>query len=141
MQKAEDHILVIFGASGDLTRRKLIPALAELLKLKLLPDRFAVLGIGRSKFEDASYREMIAEHIEDHSGMLPLLHYQSMDPEDGDAYPGLARRLALLSKDLQIAPNYIFYLATPPSLYGSIPQLLCAAGLTGEENGLEAHHH
>ncbi|TFH26860.1 MAG: glucose-6-phosphate dehydrogenase, partial [Bacteroidia bacterium] len=56
MQKTEDHILVIFGASGDLTRRKLIPALAELLKLELLPDHFAVLGIGRSKYDDSSYR-------------------------------------------------------------------------------------
>ena len=135
MQKTADHILVIFGASGDLTRRKLIPALAELLKLKLLPDHFAVLGIGRSKYEDSSYREMIAEHIEDHSAMLPLLHYHAMDPEDGDAYGGLAQRLALLSKELQIAPNYIFYLATPPSLYGTIPQLLCAAGLTAEDDG------
>ena len=136
MQKTEDHILVIFGASGDLTRRKLIPAVAELLKLGLLPDRFAVLGIGRSKFEDSSYREMIAEHIEDHSSILPLLHYHAMDPEDGKAYEGLTQRLAKLSKELQIATNYIFYLATPPSLYGTIPQLLCAAGLTTEEENV-----
>jgi len=49
MYKPTDHILVIFGASGDLTRRKLIPALRELQKIDLLPDKFAVLGIGRSK--------------------------------------------------------------------------------------------
>ncbi|MCK5066188.1 MAG: glucose-6-phosphate dehydrogenase [Bacteroidales bacterium] len=132
MQKTEDHILVIFGASGDLTRRKLIPALAELLKLKMLPDRFAVLGIGRSKYDDGSYRVMISKHLGDRSGILPLLHYHSMDPEDGDAYSGLADRLKRLSKELQIAPNYIFYLATPPLLYGSIPRLLFAAGLTKE---------
>jgi glucose-6-phosphate 1-dehydrogenase len=132
MQKTEDHMLVIFGASGDLTRRKLIPALAELLKLELLPEHFAVLGIGRSTYDDNSYREMISGHIEDHSGMLPLLHYHTMDPEDAVAYVGLTQRLEKLSKDLQIAPNYIFYLATPPSLYGAIPGLLFEAGLTTE---------
>ena len=134
MQKTEDHILVIFGASGDLTRRKLIPALDELQKLELLPERFAVLGIGRSSYDDKSYRKMIAEHMEDSTKTLPLLHYHSMDPEDESAYSGLVRRLEELSKDLQIAPNFIFYLATPPALYGTIPQLLCAAQLTGEED-------
>jgi len=132
MQKTENHILVIFGASGDLTRRKLIPALAELKKLELLPDRFAVLGIGRSKYDDGSYREMISKHLEDRSGMLPLLHYHTMDPEDESSYSRLAERLEQLSNELQIAPNYIFYLATPPSLYGTIPRLLCEVGLTRE---------
>jgi len=132
MQKTEDHILVIFGASGDLTRRKLIPALAELLKLGLLPEHFAVLGIGRSKYDDSSYREMISGHIEDQSGMLPLLHYHTMDPEDKGSYSDLAQRLEKLSKVQQIAPNYIFYLATPPSLYGAIPRFLSESGLTGE---------
>ena len=60
MYKAGDHILIIFGASGDLTRRKLIPALRELQKLDLLPERFAVLGIGRSSYDDQSFREMIS---------------------------------------------------------------------------------
>jgi glucose-6-phosphate 1-dehydrogenase len=132
MQRTENHILVIFGASGDLTRRKLIPALAELKKLDLLPDRFAVLGIGRSKYDTGSYREMISKHLKDSSGMLPLLHYHSMDPEDESSYTGLATMLDELSKELQIAPNYIFYLATPPSLYGTIPRLLCKVGLTRE---------
>lgn len=135
MQKTEDHILVIFGASGDLTRRKLIPALAELLKLKLLPDHFAVLGIGRSKYEDDSYREMISKHIKDSSAILPLLHYHSMDPEDTESYSGLLQRLEQLSTELKIAPNCIFYLATPPSLYGAIPRFLSEVGLTREEQG------
>ena len=77
MHKADDHILIIFGASGDLTRRKLIPALRELQKLDLLPDKFAVLGIGRSPYDDLSYRKMISEHHEDLEVLLPLLHYHS----------------------------------------------------------------
>jgi len=133
MQKTEDHILVIFGASGDLTRRKLIPALDELLKLDLLPEHFAVLGTGRSNYDDESYRKMMAEHIGENSGILPLLHYYSMDPQDAEAFGGLAQRLEHLTEEEHLTPNYIFYLATPPALYGTIPQMLCEAGLTSEE--------
>jgi glucose-6-phosphate 1-dehydrogenase len=133
MQASENHILVIFGASGDLTRRKLVPALAELFKLNLLPEHFAVLGIGRSTYDDSSYRTMMSEHVEDGSAILPLLHYHSMDPQDSSAYKGLEDRLSTLAKEREIGPNLIFYLATPPSLYGIIPGLLCKAGLTSEE--------
>lgn len=133
MERPADHILVIFGASGDLTRRKLVPALAELQKLNRLPEHFAVLGVGRSSFNDITYREMMATYL-DHAGdMLSLLHYHSMESDNGEAYHGLAQRLDQLSADLRIAPNYIFYLATPPSLYEIIPQLLTEAGLTREE--------
>ncbi len=134
MPESENHILVIFGASGDLTRRKLVPALAELQKLNHLPRRFAVLGIGRSSYTDNSYRDMMVTHVEEGSGIVPLLHYHSMDPEDRSNYKGLVQRLNTLSKELEIAPNYIFYLATPPSLYSTIPELLCQAGLTREED-------
>ena len=116
MNRPPDHILVIFGASGDLTRRKLIPALRELQKIDMLPQRFAVLGIGRSKYNDLSYREMIASHLKEPDEILPLLHYLSMDPEDKDAYPQLASRLQELESKGENAKNIIFYLATPPSL-------------------------
>ncbi len=132
MQKASNHILIIFGASGDLTRRKLIPALRELQKLDLLPEKFAVLGIGRSKYSDQTYREMIAEHLEEPGEMLPLLHYLSMDPEDEGSYDNLASQLDEMSSSMEMVPNYIFYLATPPSLYGIIPLFLSSVGLTKE---------
>jgi len=133
MYKPKDHILVIFGASGDLTRRKLIPALGELQKLGLLPDKFAVLGVGRSKFDKSSYREMIVGHLEDGESMLPLLYYHSMDTKSRGDFTGLAQLLDKMSSELQIDPNYIFYLATPPSLYEIIPRLLSGVGLTGEK--------
>ena len=132
MNRPPDHILVIFGASGDLTRRKLIPALRELQKIDLLPQRFAVLGIGRSKYSDLSYREMIASHMEEPDEMLPMLHYLSMDPEDKDAYPQLASRIQELASQKEIGKNIIFYLATPPSLYGTIPIFLSSNGLLTE---------
>ncbi len=132
MNRPPDHILVIFGASGDLTRRKLIPALRELQKIDLLPQRFAVLGIGRSKYSDLSYREMIASHMEEPDEILPMLHYLSMDPEDKDAYPQLASRIQELASQKEIGKNIIFYLATPPSLYGTIPIFLSSNGLLTE---------
>lgn len=136
MYKPSNHILVIFGASGDLTRRKLIPALAELQKLGLLPERFAVLGVGRSKFDTKTYREMISTHLENPDAMLPLLYYHSMDTQSEEEYVDLARLLEKMTADLQIEPSYLFYLATPPSLYEVIPKFLSGAGLTRERKGL-----
>ncbi|MCK4991010.1 MAG: glucose-6-phosphate dehydrogenase, partial [Bacteroidales bacterium] len=136
MYKPANHILIIFGASGDLTRRKLIPALGELQKLGLLPDRFAVLGVGRTNFDDTSYREMISSHLEEPGEMIPLLYYHSMDTKSEEDFEGLARRLDQMSQELQINPSYLFYLATPPSLYETIPRLLSGAGLTREGEGI-----
>jgi len=135
MYRPPDHILIIFGASGDLTRRKLIPALRELQKLDLLPEKFAVLGIGRTTYSDESFREMISEHLEDPGEIVPLLHYISMDPEKEDAYEGLGAKLASMVSKRQMPANYIFYLATPPKLYGSVPVHLSNAGLTSESEG------
>ncbi len=132
MYKPKDHILVIFGASGDLTRRKLIPALGELQKLGLLPNNFAVLGVGRSNFDDASYRDMISGHLENGADMLPLLYYHSMDTQSEEDFAGLAQSLEQMSSELQIEPSYLFYLATPPSLYETVPRLLSGVGLTRE---------
>jgi glucose-6-phosphate 1-dehydrogenase len=132
MYKPKDHILVIFGASGDLTRRKLLPALGELQKLGLLPNKFAVLGAGRSKFDDSSYRTMISSHMKEAENMLPLLYYYSMDTKSAEDFAGLARHLEKMRSELEIAPSYLFYLATPPSLYETIPRLLSEVGLTRE---------
>lgn len=132
MYKPANHILVIFGASGDLTRRKLIPALGELQKQGLLPDRFAVLGIGRSAYDDDSFREMISGHLDGADALIPLLYYQCMDTQAEDDYVALAKRLDGMSSELQIDPSYLFYLATPPSLYEIIPRFLSGVGLSRE---------
>jgi len=136
MYKPANHILIIFGASGDLTIRKLIPALGELQKLGLLPDRFAVLGVGRTNYDDTSYREMISSHLEEPGEMIPLLYYHAMDTKSEEDFGGLARRLDQMSQELQINPSYLFYLATPPSLYETIPRLLSGVGLTREGEGI-----
>lgn len=133
MYRPADHILIIFGASGDLTRRKLLPALRELQKLKLLPEKFAVLGIGRTEFSDGSYREMIAGQMEDADPILPMLHYLTLDPAKKETYDRLREALEAMTNRLGIPDNFIFYLATPPALYGTIPVSLSDAGLTKEE--------
>ncbi|MDO8928447.1 MAG: glucose-6-phosphate dehydrogenase, partial [Bacteroidota bacterium] len=63
MKQTEPHILVIFGASGDLTKRKLIPALYELHTQQLLPEKLAVLGVSRTELSDAGFREKMKEFL------------------------------------------------------------------------------
>lgn len=143
MNKTEEHILVIFGASGDLTRRKLIPAVYRLYSNGLLPEKFAVLGIGRTSYDHLSFRAYIREALElfvsdfdkkDH-GFLDLLYYHTMDPSASEGYTGLEQALQAIAEQKQIEPNYIFYLATPPRMYKTIPSYLHQSGLTDESNG------
>lgn len=142
MEIPENHILVIFGASGDLARRKLIPALYALHTGRLLPEKFAVLGIGRSAYETESFRkymhESLAEFSEDYQDdqlFLQKLDYLAMDPSEEGMYSELVARLKEIGEEHEIPENYIFYLATPPSLYNVIPGYLATHGLTNEHNG------
>ena len=128
-------MLVIFGGSGDLTRRKLVPALLELSRQDLLPERFAVLGVGRTPYTDDSYREMLAGHLDGDKAFLRNLFYLSMDPGEKEDYGRLAARLSEISGERQTGSSYIFYLAVPPPLYTSIPAFLAEAGLISQEEG------
>ncbi|MEK6552118.1 MAG: glucose-6-phosphate dehydrogenase, partial [Bacteroidota bacterium] len=67
MEKPADCILIIFGASGDLTNRKLIPAIFELLNQNLLPNKFVVLGVGRTEMTDESFRKKMEEGVKNFS--------------------------------------------------------------------------
>ena len=142
MKQPESHILVIFGASGDLTKRKLIPALYELHTQNLLPEKLAVLGVARTKLTDLEFRENMKEFLPDQQhtqkdiyAFLEHLYYQPLSTVDSVDYPILKTRLELLSKELSIPQNYIFYLSTPPNLYEIIPQSLAEVGLNEPVNG------
>ena len=140
MEKPNSCILVIFGASGDLTNRKLIPALYDLQIQKLLPDNFGILGIGRTplsddsfraKMEDALFHAQLAKNAtaDDKNSFINKIFYTAIDTASVDDYGKLAARLESLNTQLKTEGNYIYYLATPPSLYKTVAQNLAAFNL------------
>lgn len=148
MNHPDNCILVIFGASGDLTKRKLIPALFKLYQNNLLPERFAVLGVSRAEFSDQSFRQKmtgaIPAFLPGHSSDQSLieqfggkLFYQSIDTLNPSDYHKVKTRLGELDRTLGIGGRYVYYLSTPPSLYGVIPEYLGAQGLNqqGDSQG------
>lgn len=144
MKQSESHILVIFGASGDLTKRKLIPALYELHTQQYLPENFAVLGVSRTDLSDQSFREKMKEFLpsspqnqKDIEEFMEHLFYQPLSTADSSEYPVLKSRLDKLGIELSIPENYIYYLSTPPNLYQVIPQSLAEVGLNDSTNGFK----
>lgn len=133
MKETPNHIIVIFGASGDLTKRKLVPALYTLFKQKLLPEKFAVLGASRTELSDDLFRQRVNEFLPDEEQVktfMKMLYYQPVSTKTPNDLIPLKERLNKLSSDLGIDKNYIFYLSTPPSLYEVIPRLLCENDLS-----------
>ncbi len=135
----EPCTIVIFGASGDLTARKLIPALYHLHLEGQMPESFRVIGFARREKTDASWRAEMRAGIETYSRTQQVddarwdafaanLSYHRGDLTDADAYAGLARRLAELG-DPCLVNNLVFYLAISPSLFGEVVEQLRAAGL------------
>src|SRR5690554_4283290 len=136
MKISKNQILVIFGASGDLTKRKLIPALYDLYKQNLLPDKFAVLGASRSKLSDTEFRQQASSFLpqgEDTESFSQLLYYQPVIPTEGEDYRILQLRLMTLCNTLSIEANYVFYLSTPPAIYQTIAKNLAELGLSNAD--------
>jgi glucose-6-phosphate 1-dehydrogenase len=134
---AEPCALVIFGATGDLTQRKLIPALHNLQVDRLLPPAFGVVGVARTTTGAGQLAQVLRRGVENHS-RRPLvgelweelersIHYVAVDGPRG--YAELAERLAELDRTHGTAGNRLFYLATPPSAYEPIVAALGEAGL------------
>lgn len=148
MNIPKNHILVIFGASGDLTYRKLVPAVFDLHNQNLLPDRFAVLGLGRTALSEADFRTKMKDGIEQFAlnkptdeaelnAFLDKLFYYSFNTKAADEYAGFKNHLWELDQQCQTAGNFIYYLATPPSMYEIIPAHLAEQGLGDESNGFK----
>lgn len=139
MQKTEPHIIVIFGASGDLTKRKLIPALYDLFVRDLLPDKFGVLGVGRTAFEDETFRSKMIDWLpktdaEKVKLFLNKLYYQAINTSEASDYDVLRSRLNEIRAIDDLPENYIYYLATPPALYETIAQGLSQAKINKDIN-------
>jgi glucose-6-phosphate 1-dehydrogenase len=144
MNSTENHIYVIFGASGDLTKRKLIPAIYSLFVQNLLPEKFALIGVSRTDFTDDEFRNKMRsainefKEIDDASRIddfIKKIFYNSINFDETASYKNLNKKIVELRKTNNIAGNTIFYLSTPPSLYGIIPQKLAEVGLNIQNDG------
>lgn len=141
----EPVIFVIFGASGDLTKRKLIPALFALHKTSSLPEKFLVLGASRTEYSDKEFRDLVffendllnkdGSTDSQRDTFAEKLFYQPLDTLQESDYAKVKNRLEELDARFQLPGNYIFYLSTPPSLYGKIPAFLSAHGLNHSNGG------
>jgi glucose-6-phosphate 1-dehydrogenase len=120
-------ILVIFGASGDLTQRKLFPALYSLAYRRLLPEHFAVVGVARTEETDEEFKERMKEAVQEHSRdefredvwerLADGMRYVAMDFADEEREDRLAETLNELDEERDTSGNRVYYLATPPSVF------------------------
>jgi glucose-6-phosphate 1-dehydrogenase len=143
----EPFALIIFGASGDLTRRKLMPALWSLYAGRTLPEPFVILAVSRTEMSDDEFRTRVRESVGEFARVQPpsehvwerfaaSVFYLPGDPKDPTLYPTLAERLRELeARRGGGPPNRLFYCATPPSLYDDIVDQLGASGLARAEGG------
>ena len=136
---AEPAVMVIFGASGDLTKRKLIPALFNLAREHLLPSGFAIVGFARRPVTHEEFRSQLRAALEEQSdgpadlsaweGLAQQIFYVPGEFSDLKAYQQLKELLSVLDRDHGTGGNRIFYFATPPSAYAEITARLGEAGL------------
>ncbi len=138
----EPVLIVVFGASGDLAKRKLIPALYHLAKQNLLAPDFALLGYARSDYDDEAFREQVSAGLREHmvsehnngtvdeelwADFEQKLFYQSGQYDERASFEQLAKRIKKLQKFA--GQNILFYLATPPDVFEPISDLLAQVGL------------
>src|SRR5215469_3301510 len=134
--------MVIFGASGDLTTRKLVPALFNLSKAGLLPRNFVVVGVAHDELSQDQFRTQVSQFVasadkasRSWDWIQQRLLYLRGSFDDVGIFAQLADRLKGLNEELQTEENYLFYLATAPKFFATIVQQLGAVGLSNEDHG------
>lgn len=144
LNKPDNCIITIFGATGDLTKRKLIPAIFELFKQGNLPEKFSVLGTASTELTDDEFRVNMKNALNEFSKgsnennineFVKTLNYIKLDFKDSPAYKNLKNKISELSGTCGNTGNTIFYLATIPSLFGEITVNLGKAGLNNNPAG------
>ena len=144
-QAAEPCALVIFGASGDLTKRKLVPSLYNLASYHLLPADFSIIGVARRPLSDDVFRDQLGKDLAE-LGTQPVdpnlwsrfrgrISYCAGNFDDPATYKKLAEELAESEKNLKTSGNVVFYLSVQPDYFATIARQLSQAGLLAEENG------
>ena len=139
----EPSCLVIFGASGDLTQRKLIPGLYSLAHDGLLPPGQTIVGMSRSEMTDDQFRAAMREACDEHARTRPVdeeiwenfargLFYLRGEFTDPEAYLRLRRRVEEFDRTRGTGGRRIYYLAVPPDFFGTIAEFLGAEGMVGD---------
>src|SRR4030095_15170903 len=142
-KKPHACVLVIFGASGDLTQRKLVPSLYNLALEKRLPERFAVVGYARSEMTDESFRDKMREAVKEFSRtglkddvwqqFANTLYYLRGGYEDHEGFQKLKEFVEGFDGGSRVLPARVFYLATPPDAYEKLIECIAGAGLAPKE--------
>ena len=134
-------LLLIFGASGDLTKRKLIPSLFDLFINGQLPEKFAVMGVSRTAMTDDEFRDRLVDWTRrSNSGFdeqkwdqfASLLHYHAADSTKSKDFPGIKKRITQLAKQHGTGENILFYLSVAPHLYEPTIELIGAHQMVTE---------
>jgi len=143
--------LVIFGASGDLTHRLLVPALYNLAAAGLLPQAFGLIGVARSPLSSEAFREDLAKSLPQFAGrpidqkvlkhVLGCVAYVQGEPEDESTYTKIVQELARIERERSTRGNRLFYLATPPAGFAPIGRHLGQSGLAQEGSARENGAH
>ncbi len=145
-ERPEPCIFVVFGASGDLTKRLLIPSLFNLYCDGLLPESFAILGMALDDFSSDGFREKMSADVQTYARretfdaaswalFCERIHYMSGRFDDATAFQHLVRFLQALDGRHDIGGNVLFYMATPPSVFGMISNGLQKVGLNHSAEG------
>lgn len=145
--KPANQILVVFGSNGDLAKRKIYPALFQLFRANLLPERFAVIGAGSQEKDLETFRSEMRGNILEYSvnstadftsqldKFVNCLHYQKVNNREEQDFGALKDCIYTLSQEMSIAANVIFYFSVPPFLYEIVAANLVKHGLNNETDG------
>ena len=148
----EPTVFVIFGGAGDLAWRKLIPALFDLSQSQSIPAHFSIIAVDRVELSEDALRKRLHEGVKKFArcgkvdakqwnGFAPHIRYLQGDFKGPATYSGLlSDQCASLEKEWDAKAQRIFYMATPPSLFGEIPKCL-DRGRLGERPGTGADRH
>ncbi|HUA16861.1 MAG TPA: glucose-6-phosphate dehydrogenase [Verrucomicrobiae bacterium] len=137
-------VFVLFGGTGDLTKRKLVPALFNLARAKLLPQDFVVMGVSVDQLNLDAFRDGVCEFLsaseenadkDKFDWFRQRLFYEPGDFGDELTFARLRERLAAIDREYHTLGNYLFYLATAPKFFAPIVQQLGRAGLSKQEDG------
>lgn len=146
LKKSEPCVMVIFGATGDLTKRKLFPALYNLAKEDFLPEKFAIVGVGRQEMLSEDFRTKIISELKGFIGkecdenlikwFEERTYYTGGDfDDDKKLFKDIKDMLRDVCAKHEIPENFFYYMAIPPSLFANVTQKIVKNGLGKEENG------